>query len=179
MATTPTTRATVQKPMLPIWNPGHRSKKSSPKQTHSNPFKKHIKKKIITGANPLKKNHHLCKQQQQFFDQNPNTNTSWIPLFLAEREKKHKHKNSNTLIKTHLTVSTNTDGASFLQNLNPNPKTLENGWGWGWGWIDEWVRANRWMGEGEASAMEMGEGESSEKFWRGDGWEILEMAMKL
>ena len=49
------------------------------------------------------------------------------------REKKHKHKNSNALIKTHLTVSTNTDraespnidGASFLQNLNPNPKTLE------------------------------------------------------
>ena len=45
---------------------------------------------------------HLCKYQQQFFDQNLNTNTSWIPIFLADREKKHKHKNSNTLIKTHL-----------------------------------------------------------------------------
>ena len=38
---------------------------------------------------------HLYKHQQQFLDQNPNTNTSWIPLFLAEREKKDKHKNSN------------------------------------------------------------------------------------
>ena len=45
---------------------------------------------------------------------------------------------SNTLIKTHLTVSTNTNGATFLQNLNLNPKNLR-------------------MGEGEL--VEMGEGE--------------------
>ena len=48
---------------------------------------------------------------------------------------------SNTLIKTHLTVSTNTNGASFLQNFNPNPKNLR-------------------MGEGESVEMGEGEGES-------------------
>ena len=53
---------------------------------------------------------------------------------------------SNTLIKTHLTVSTNIDGDSFLQNLNPNPKKLEMGEGesveMGEG-EGEWVRVNR------------------------------------
>ena len=48
---------------------------------------------------------------------------------------------SNILIKTHLTVSTNTNGALFLQNLNPNPKNLR-------------------MGEGESVEMGEGEGES-------------------
>ena len=81
-----------------------------------------------------------------------------------------------------------------------------NGWGEGesvrvngWGWMGE-VRMNQWMGEGEsvngwgvgesmngwvwmgeceASAMEMGEGESGEKFrrwwWSFRLWEISEM----
>ena len=49
---------------------------------------------------------------------------------------------SNTLIKTHLIVSTNTNGATFLQNLNPNPKNLRMGEG-------EWVE----MGEGEGEPV--------------------------
>ena len=51
-------------------------------------------KNWISNPNPRDKaEFHLCKHQQKFFDQNPNTNTNWIPLFLAKREKKHKHKN--------------------------------------------------------------------------------------
>ena len=59
---------------------------------------------------------------------------------------------SNTLIKTHLTVSTNTNtnGATFLQNLNLNPKNLRMGEG-------ELVEMGE--GEGEGESVEMGEGE--------------------
>ena len=87
---------------------------------------------------------------------------------------------SNTLIKTHLTVSTNTNGATFLQNLNPNPKNLRMGEGelvemgegegepvrvnrlrWvrvrvnGWGWIGERLRVNGW-GKGESIRVRCG-----------------------
>ena len=95
---------------------------------------------------------------------------------------------SNTLIKTHLTVSTNTNGASFLQNLNPNPKNLRMGegesvemgegegewvrvnrlgwigWdGWGWGWMGEGepIRVNGWGWIGERLRVNgWGKGES-------------------
>ena len=77
------------------------------------------------------------------------TQTQAESLIFLQREKRNTNTKmySNTLIKTHLTVSTNIDGDSFLQNLNPNPKKLE-------------------MGEGES--VEMGESESDEKFrrWR-------------
>ena len=68
---------------------------------------------------PDKAESHLCKHQQQFLDQNPNTNTSWIPLCLAEREKKHKHKhkhknrNMDRNPPSKLLWSKPTDGASF------------------------------------------------------------------
>ena len=91
---------------------------------------------------------------------------------------------SNTLIKTHLTVSTNTNtnGATFLQNLNLNPKNLRMGEGelvemgegegepvrvnrlrWvrvrvrvnGWGWIGERLRVNGW-GKGESIRVRCG-----------------------
>ena len=89
---------------------------------------------------------------------------------------------SNTLIKTHLTVSTNTNtnGATFLQNLNLNPKNLRMGEGelvemgegegepvrvnrlrWvrvrvnGRGWIGERLRVNGW-GKGESVRVRCG-----------------------
>ena len=132
-------RATHTQTIKPVGaNNGHHTNHPSYRlETHAADLKSRpLIKKIITGANPFKKNHHLYKHQQQFFDQNPNTNTSWIPFFLAEREKKHKHKklkyidqNPPSILLWFWFWFDLRDQRIFVLRFckqNLNPKTLEN-----------------------------------------------------
>ena len=82
---------------------------------------------------------HLCKHQQQLFDQNQNTNTN----FLAEREKKHKHKNSKSYQAFDFDLISETDGVkseSVKRELNRWIQTHKSQWSEKWnGYLDGWI----------------------------------------